>query len=63
MTVPILGEPDRPGVTVIKRGVFVYECPTCRKRERFDDAYGPACTGPGATDQHPMRLMALLGRT
>jgi hypothetical protein len=54
--------PSRPGVKVIKKGVFVYRCLMCGRRETYDDAYGPACTGPGAVDVHPMEPMELVGR-
>lgn len=41
------------------RGVNVYVCPCCANRFRHDDEYEPMCTGPGATDDHPMTVMVL----
>jgi len=44
-----------------QRGVNVYRCPVCSRRFRYDDEYEPMCTGPGATDDHPMTVMVLEG--
>lgn len=52
-----------PGQQVIRFGVYLYRCPVCKTERRYDDAYGPACTGPSETrDEHPMTPMTLLGR-
>lgn len=57
------GVPDvrAPGEEVTKKGVYVYRCVMCGRTERYDDKYGPACTGPSWTDEHPMEPMALVG--
>jgi uncharacterized Zn-finger protein len=44
-----------------QRGVNVYRCPVCSRRFRYDDEYEPMCTGPGATDDHPITVMAFVG--
>jgi hypothetical protein len=50
-----------PGIQLVKRGVYVYECPECKNRFRFDDLYEPICTGPSANrDEHTPRVMRLL---
>lgn len=50
-----------PGKNLITRGVYLYECPTCRKQFRFDDPYEPICTGPSENhDDHPPKIMKLL---
>jgi hypothetical protein len=47
-----------PGQQLITRGVYVYECPLCRNRFRFDDPYEPICTGPSANrDDHAPEVM------
>lgn len=51
----------KPGQEVTKQGVFVYRCPVCNNTARFDDKYGPACTGPTWRDDHPMEAMELVG--
>lgn len=43
-----------------RRGVNLYRCPVCANVFRHDDEYEPMCTGPGATDDHPMTVMALV---
>lgn len=40
-----------------RRGVNLYRCPACGNEFRHDDEYEPLCTGPGATDDHPMAVM------
>lgn len=46
---------------VVKDGVLEYVCPTCGNRARTDIAgLEPCCTGPGASDEHPMELMVLV---
>jgi len=50
-----------PGTQLVTRGVFVYECPLCKNRFRFDDPYEPICTGPSATrDDHAPEVMKLV---
>lgn len=50
-----------PGKSLVKRGVFVYQCPTCRKQFRYDDPYEPICTGPSENrDEHPPQIMQLV---
>jgi len=50
-----------PGTQLVTRGVYVYECPICRKRFRYDDAYEPLCTGPSENrDDHAPTLMRLV---
>lgn len=57
-----MSNPIMPGVDVTLKGVYMYRCPTCRKTERFDDRYGPTCTGPHPSlDEHPMVPMELVG--
>lgn len=46
--------------TLRTTGVNVYRCPVCRRVFRHDDEYEPMCTGPGATDDHPMTVMAFV---
>lgn len=36
---------------------FVFRCPICKKTERSDQRMGPACTGPGWMDEHPLTPM------
>ena len=52
--------PGQPGWGVVKRGAYLYVCDICGTKVRYPDEYGPACTGPGATDQHPMEPMRLV---
>lgn len=50
-----------PGTQLVTRGVYVFECPLCRKRFRSDEPYEPACTGPSENrDDHPMEVMRLV---
>lgn len=44
-----------------RRGVNVYRCPVCGRVFRHDDEYEPMCTGPGASDDHPMTVMVFVG--
>lgn len=46
---------------MIEEGVNLYGCPVCGNEFRHDDDYEPMCTGPGATDDHPMAVMLSLG--
>ena len=56
--------PFTPGVEIRKRGVYVYRCPICGSEMRYDDAYGPACTGPSSSqDEHEMAPMELISVT
>lgn len=55
-------EPYRPGLIVTKTEPYVFICGICGRRERADDAYAPACTGPGWTDEHPMEPMRLISK-
>jgi len=51
----------QPGQALLQRGVYLFLCPTCGKTFRYDDDYGPMCSGPSETrDEHdpvPMRLL------
>jgi hypothetical protein len=50
-----------PGSHLVTRGVYIYECPACRKLFRFDDPYEPVCTGPSENrDDHSPTVMKLL---
>lgn len=49
----------RAGLYLRRSGVSVYRCPVCGNEFRFDDRYEPACTGAGATDDHPLAVMKL----
>jgi hypothetical protein len=50
-----------PGTQLVTRGVYVYECPLCKNRFRFDDRYEPICTGPSANrDDHAPEVMRLI---
>jgi hypothetical protein len=51
-----------PREEVIKQDVFLHRCLLCGREERSDDKYGPACTGPSWTDEHPMEPMAFVGK-
>lgn len=52
-----------PGENLVMRGVYVYECPLCRKRFRYDDPYEPACSGPSESrDEHPLEVMRLVAK-
>lgn len=44
-----------------QRGVNLYRCPVCGNEFRHDDEFEPMCTGPGATDDHPMAVMGFVG--
>ena len=51
-----------PGTQLVKQGVFIYECPVCGKRFRYDDPYEPMCTGPSETrDEHAPVVMKFVG--
>jgi hypothetical protein len=51
-----------PNTQLLQTGVYVFRCPTCGHRFRFDDPYGPICTGPGTTqDTHEPVAMLLVG--
>lgn len=51
-----------PGKNLITKGVFLYECPTCKKQFRYDDPYEPICTGPSENrDEHPPQIMRQIG--
>jgi hypothetical protein len=51
-----------PGTQLVKRGVYVYQCPLCRARFRYDDPYEPICTGPSPSrDEHAPEVMRLIG--
>lgn len=51
-----------PGTQLVKQGVYVYECPVCKNRFRYDDPYEPMCTGPsGSRDEHVPTLMDFVG--
>jgi hypothetical protein len=45
------------GVVPEKRGVYVFQCPTCRNRARNDQRMEPMCTGPGSFDEHEPTIM------
>jgi len=50
-----------PGTQLVKRGVYLYQCPLCKKQFRFDDRYEPICTGPSENrDDHPPEIMRLM---
>jgi hypothetical protein len=50
-----------PGTQLVTRGVYLFQCPVCRKFFRHDDPYGPACTGPSENrDDHPLQVMLLV---
>lgn len=50
-----------PGTQLVTRGVYLYECPLCKNRFRFDDPYEPICTGPSANrDDHSPEVMRLI---
>lgn len=43
------------------RRTYVFGCPVCRKRIRFDAPGEPCCTGPSETrDEHELTVMRLL---
>jgi len=48
-------------VDLREKGVNVFSCPVCGRLFRYDDEYEPMCTGPGATDDHEMTVMAFVG--
>jgi hypothetical protein len=50
-----------PGTQLVTRGVYVFECPLCKKRFRFDDPYEPLCSGPSESrDDHSPEVMRLV---
>lgn len=61
---PSFGVPDTrivPGQCVRTVGVYVFQCPCCRKLFRADDRYEPVCTGPSEMrDDHAPEVMRLL---
>lgn len=62
--IPILTPQPRitiPGADVREKLVNLFRCPRCGNEARSDDKYGPACTGPGATDDHEMTPMGFVG--
>lgn len=53
--------PMQPGAELLLNGVYVFRCPVCRKEFRYDDPYGPMCTGASETrDEHAPVAMILL---
>jgi len=51
----------QPGQALLQRGVYLFICPTCGKTFRYDDPYGPMCTGTSETrDEHDPIAMRLL---
>jgi hypothetical protein len=61
---PIFGVPPTtiiPGTQLIARGVYVFECPLCKKEFRHNDRFEPICTGPCENrDDHAPEVMRLL---
>lgn len=61
---PLFGVPATniiPGTQLIAKGVYIFECPLCKKRWRGDDAYSPVCTGPSENrDDHAPEVMRLV---
>lgn len=54
---PLLAE-VRIGLAPIKRGKFVFRCPTCGNRFESDQEMEPLCTGPNASlDEHEPAVM------
>jgi hypothetical protein len=52
-----------PGTQLLKQGVYLYECPLCKKRFRYDDPYEPICSGPSESrDDHPPEVMRLVSK-
>jgi hypothetical protein len=52
-----------PGKSLVKTGVYVFQCPLCHRTFRYDDPYEPMCTGPSDTlDEHPPEVMRFLRR-
>jgi len=52
-----------PGTQLIAKGVYVFQCPLCKKTFRGDDPYEPICTGPSENrDDHAPEVMRLLRR-
>jgi len=50
-----------PGTHLISRGVYIFQCPACRKTFRHDDPYAPICTGPSENrDDHAPEVMRLM---
>lgn len=50
-----------PGQHLVQDGVYLFACPICRKTFRFDDPYGPVCTGPSEMrDEHAPVAMKLV---
>lgn len=42
----------------VMEDVFIYRCPLCGARFRFDDFYEPMCTGPHPSqDDHAPEVM------
>lgn len=48
---------SQPGLALLKKGVYLFQCPVCQNLFRYDDPYEPMCTGPGALDQHEPTVM------
>ncbi len=50
-----------PGTQCITEGIYVFQCPVCAKRFRYDDPYEPTCTGPSEMrDDHPPTVMKIV---
>lgn len=53
-----------PGTKLIKKGVYLFQCPLCGKTFRHDDPYEPMCTGPSEmADDHAPEIMMLVSVT
>ena len=58
---PILPTHLKPRQQVIRKDVFVFQCPMCHKLFRYDDRYEPMCTGPSEMrDEHAPEVMRYL---
>lgn len=52
-----------PGERLISHGVYLFRCPLCGNEFRYDDPYGPVCTGTSTTqDEHAPEAMRLVAR-
>ncbi len=52
-----------PGTQLITKGVYLFECSVCHTRFRYDDPFGPMCTGPNPNqDEHTPTLMKMIRR-
>jgi hypothetical protein len=63
-TTPLFRPPPvlaAPRVLATNRGHFLFECPLCKKRFRYDDRFEPICTGPSESrDDHSPEVMRMI---